>query len=112
MALKLYKFETVFLDLANPKTNHKSAGFSPEERQGMTDLLAYGFVDTFREKHKEEKGAYTFWTYMNNARAKNVGWRLDYSIISENLKKHLVDSFIRPQVLGSDHCPIVLLMNF
>lgn len=97
--------------MANPKTNRKNAGFSDEERAGMTDLLEHGFIDAFRELYPDEKNAYTFWSYMGNARSKNVGWRLDYSIVSENLKPKVVDSIIRPQILGSDHCPIVLLMN-
>lgn len=107
----MISFSTFYLDLANPKTNRKNAGFSDEERAGMTDLLEHGFIDTFRDLYPDEKKAYTFWSYMGNARSKNVGWRLDYSIVSENLKPKVVDSFIRPQILGSDHCPIVLLMN-
>lgn len=97
--------------MANPKTNTKNAGFSKEERAGMDDLLGYGFVDTFRHLYPDREKAFTFWTYMGSARAKNVGWRLDYSIVSENLMGKVVDSFMRPQVLGSDHCPIVLLLN-
>lgn len=98
-------------DLANPKTNRKSAGFSDEERAGMTNLLGLGFIDTFRELYPSQEKAYTFWTYIGNARSKNVGWRLDYSIVSKDLKPKIVDSFMRSPVLGSDHCPIVLLMN-
>lgn len=82
-----------------------------QERDGMTDLLKLGFVDTFRELNPKKDKAYTFWTYMGGARQKNVGWRLDYAIVSESLKSKVVDSFMRPQILGSDHCPIVLLMN-
>lgn len=77
----------------------------------MTDLLELGFIDTFRDLYPNKEKAYTFWTYMMNARAKNTGWRLDYSLVSENLKPKVVDSFMRSEVLGSDHCPIVLLMN-
>lgn len=77
----------------------------------MTDLLALGFIDTFRDLYPNKDKAYTFWSYMGGNRKKNVGWRLDYSIVSENLKPKVVDSFMRPQILGSDHCPIVLLMN-
>ncbi|KAK2154944.1 hypothetical protein LSH36_253g04042 [Paralvinella palmiformis] len=99
------------IDLANPKSNKKSAGFTPEEREGMTNLLSEGFVDSFRELYPEEKGAYSFWTFMGNARAKNVGWRLDYFIISERLKPNLCDNVIRKDVFGSDHCPITLFMN-
>lgn len=77
----------------------------------MTDLLNLGFVDTFRELYPNQDKAYTFWTNLGGARKKNVGWRLDYSIVSDNLKSKVVDSVIRSQVLGSDHCPIVLLMD-
>lgn len=77
----------------------------------MTDLLGLGFIDTFRDLYPTKDKAYTFWTYMGGARKKNVGWRLDYAIVSENLKPKVVDSIMRPQVLGSDHCPIVLLLN-
>ncbi|XP_055902748.1 recombination repair protein 1 [Eupeodes corollae] len=99
------------IDLANPKTNTKSAGFTPQEREQMTKLLESGYVDTFRHFHPDQKGAYTFWTYMKNARAKNVGWRLDYFILSERIVSKAVESTIRPQVLGSDHCPITLFLN-
>uniref|UniRef100_A0A1Q3F9T1 DNA repair nuclease/redox regulator APEX1 n=1 Tax=Culex tarsalis TaxID=7177 RepID=A0A1Q3F9T1_CULTA len=99
------------IDLANPKTNKKNAGFTQEERDGMTNLLSYGFVDTFRQRYPTQKGAYTFWTYMGNARSKNVGWRLDYFIASERMAGRVVDSVIRSGVYGSDHCPITLLLN-
>lgn len=98
-------------DFANPKTNQKSAGFSKEERNGMSDFLNLGFIDTYRDLYPDQDEAYTFWTYLGGARAKNVGWRLDYCLVSESLKPKLVDSFMRPQILGSDHCPIVLTMN-
>lgn len=77
----------------------------------MTDLLELGFIDTFRDLYPNNDKAYTFWTYMMGARKKNVGWRLDYAIVSENLKPKVVDSIMRSQVLGSDHCPIALLLN-
>lgn len=96
------------IDLKNPKTNRKNAGFTEEERQGLSDLLEEGFVDSFRKLYPDKEGAYTFWTYMRNARASNVGWRLDYYIVSENLMKKVVDNEIRSEVMGSDHCPIVL----
>lgn len=99
-------------DLANPKTNKKNAGFTQEERDGMTDFLATNqFVDTFRNFYPDEKGAYTFWTYMSNARAKNVGWRLDYILVSHRILDKVVDNRIRNAVLGSDHCPIVGFFN-
>lgn len=98
-------------DLANPKTNTKNAGFSIEERTGMDSLLNSGYIDTFRHLYPDRKNAYTFWTYMGGARAKNVGWRLDYGIVSENLASKVVDNIIRSEVLGSDHCPMLLLLN-
>lgn len=99
------------IDLANPKTNKKSAGFTQEERDGFTALLSLGFVDTFRHFYPDTAGAYTFWSYMNNARAKDVGWRLDYFIVSKRFMTHVKDNVIRKKVLGSDHCPIVLFLE-
>lgn len=99
------------IDLANPKPNKRNAGFTQEERDGFTELLAHGFVDTFRHFHPDQVGAYTFWTYMSNARAKNVGWRLDYFLVSTRYMKHVKANVIRSKVLGSDHCPIVLFLN-
>ncbi|KPP67689.1 DNA-(apurinic or apyrimidinic site) lyase-like [Scleropages formosus] len=96
------------IDIKNPKGNRKNAGFTAEEREGFTQLLAAGFVDSFRELYPEQANAYTFWTYMMNARAKNVGWRLDYFVISRRLLPSLCDSKIRNKVMGSDHCPITL----
>lgn len=99
------------IDLANPKTNKKNAGFTQEERDGFSALLDSGFVDSFRHLYPDTKGAYTFWTYMMNARAKNVGWRLDYFILSKALESSISDSLIHSKIMGSDHCPVVLLMN-
>lgn len=99
------------IDLANPKTNKKNAGFTQEERDGMTDFLGEEYVDSFRHFYPEETGAYSFWTYMGKARSKNVGWRLDYFLISTRFMSSVCDSIIRPQILGSDHCPIVLFLN-
>lgn len=99
------------IDLANPKTNRKNAGFTDEERAGMTQLLGDGFVDTFRHFHPDQTGSYTFWTYMMNSRSKNVGWRLDYFIISDRLIPSVCDNVIRDKVYGSDHCPIALFLN-
>ncbi|CAG9563335.1 unnamed protein product [Danaus chrysippus] len=98
------------IDLTNPKTNKKNAGFTEEERAGMTELLGDGFVDTFRHFYPD-KVAYTFWSYMANSRAKNVGWRLDYFIVSERLLPSICDSSIRGKVYGSDHCPIALYLH-
>jgi AP endonuclease-1 len=99
------------IDLANPKTNQKSAGFTPQEREGFTKLLSYGFVDTFRHFYPDQKGAYTFWSYLGGARAKNVGWRLDYFIVSERFVDNVKDNVIRSTIKGSDHCPIVLFLD-
>lgn len=98
-------------DLSNPKTNAKNAGFTKEERDGMTELLNLGFVDTFRHLYPKKDKAYTFWSYMGGNRAKNVGWRLDYYLVSERLITKVVDNVMRSDVLGSDHCPIVLYLN-
>jgi len=95
------------IDLTNPKTNTKNAGFTQEERDGMTDFLKAGFVDTFRLFYPDKTGAYTFWSYFRNARSKNIGWRLDYFIVSERIKNKVCDVVNRDQVFGSDHCPVV-----
>ncbi|XP_063701412.1 recombination repair protein 1-like [Culicoides brevitarsis] len=99
------------IDLANPKSNKRNAGFTQEERDGMTDLLNLGFVDTFRHFYPDKEKAYTFWTYMANARAKNVGWRLDYFLTSERFLGKVVDNVMRSEVMGSDHCPITLFLK-
>ncbi|CAM6031415.1 unnamed protein product, partial [Sphagnum compactum] len=99
------------IDLANPKTNKRNAGFTQEERDGMSNLLSLGFVDTFRHFYPDLTKAYTFWTYMGNARSKNVGWRLDYFIVSEKLVGKVVDNVMRTEIFGSDHCPITLFLN-
>lgn len=96
------------IDLKNPKTNHKNAGFTDEERACFTKVLENGFVDSFRYFYPNQTDAYSWWSYMANARAKNVGWRIDYFVVSESLKERMVDSKIHPQVMGSDHCPIEL----
>ncbi|XP_019646973.1 PREDICTED: exodeoxyribonuclease-like isoform X1 [Branchiostoma belcheri] len=99
------------IDLKNPKTNrNKTPGFTDQEREGFTSLLDQGFKDSYRELYPEETDCYTFWTYMGGARAKNVGWRLDYFVLSDRLMPHLCDNVIRSGVMGSDHCPIVLLL--
>nr|XP_039251146.1 exodeoxyribonuclease-like [Styela clava] len=99
------------IDLKNPKTNKKTAGFTQQERDGFTELLKQGFCDSFRLLYPDREGAYTFWTYMGNARAKNVGWRLDYFVISERLNKDICDNVIHSDVMGSDHCPLSLTMS-
>jgi len=96
------------IDLKNPKSNRKNAGFTDEERNKMSVLLENGFVDTFRYFYPDLKDVYSWWSYMGQARAKNVGWRIDYFITSESLKDRLVDAKIHMQVMGSDHCPVEL----
>lgn len=98
------------IDLKNPQSNHFNPGFSDEERQKMRDLLTSGFVDTFRTLYPE-KVEYSWWSYRFNARMKNIGWRIDYFIVSERLMQHVTDSRILGEVMGSDHCPVVLEMN-
>jgi exodeoxyribonuclease III len=95
------------IDLKNPKQNEKNAGFTKEERNWFDAFLKEGFIDTFREFNKEG-GNYTWWTYRNNARQRNIGWRIDYFIISNSLKNKLKNSIILKDVFGSDHCPIFL----
>ena len=95
------------IDLKNPKTNRKNAGFTDQERAGFTNYITAGFIDTFREFTKDG-GHYTWWSYMFQARAKDVGWRIDYFCISKTLKKVLKNSTILKNVMGSDHCPIML----
>ena len=96
------------IDLKNPKTNRKNAGFTDEERGKFTDLLAAGFVDTFRYFYPDAEGIYSWWSYRFSARAKNAGWRIDYFCVSECLKDRLADAKILTDVMGSDHCPIEL----
>ena len=99
------------IDLKNPKTNRQNAGFSDEERGKMTELLAAGFSDTFRTLYPDKADAYTWWSYRFSARAKNVGWRIDYFIVSSSIMEKVSDSVIYPEVTGSDHCPIGLTIN-
>ena len=96
------------IDLKNPKTNTRSAGFTIEERNKMTELLEAGFTDTFRYLYPEKQEAYSWWSYMRKAREKNVGWRIDYFIVSKNIEKEIKEATIYSEVLGSDHCPVGL----
>lgn len=98
------------IDLANPKTNTKSAGFTKEERAGFDRYMEHGFIDSFRAFNQEPKH-YTWWSYRARARERNVGWRIDYFCVSESLRPKLKDAYILPQVHGSDHCPVVLELN-
>lgn len=96
------------IDLKNPKTNRGNAGFTDEERSKMTELLEAGFVDSFRYLYPEKTDAYSWWSYMGRAREKNVGWRIDYFIVSEDMKKQIKEATIYPEIMGSDHCPVGL----
>lgn len=100
------------IDLKNAKSNIGNAGFSYEERGKLTELLASGFLDSFRELYPDQTGAYTWWSYMFKARQNNAGWRIDYFLISERLRPQLVDSVIYSQVHGSDHCPVGLILSY
>ena len=99
------------IDLKNPKTTPKNAGFTPEEREKMTTLLSLGYVDTFRHLHPDARDRYTWWSYMMNSRAKNVGWRIDYFLISNRIATKLQAADIDDGVMGSDHCPVLLTID-
>ena len=98
------------IDLANPKSNRKNAGFTDEERAGFDNIVAAGFIDTFRE-FNQEPGQYSWWSYRMNARARNIGWRIDYFCISKGLRPELKDAFIAPDIMGSDHCPVGIILE-
>ena len=99
------------IDLANPKQNEHSHGFTPEERAGMDRFIEYGFIDTFRHLHPDEPGHYSWWSYFARSRSRNIGWRLDYILISSALREHLRDASILSTILGSDHCPVVAVLD-
>ena len=99
------------IDLKNPKTNRKNAGFTDEEREKFTELLNAGFIDTFRYFYPDTKGIYSWWSYRFNARKNNAGWRIDYFITSESLKDRLESAKIHTEILGSDHCPVELIIK-
>ena len=96
------------IDLKNPKTNRRSAGFTDEERSKMTELLEAGFTDTFRYLYPDKENSYTWWSYMGHAREKNVGWRIDYFIVSKSIEEKIKESIIHESIMGSDHCPVEL----
>ena len=96
------------IDLKNPKTNHFNPGFSDEERGKMTQLLSSGFLDSFRTLYPDKTDAYSWWSYRAQSRARNVGWRIDYFIVSERLRARIENADILPEVMGSDHCPVML----
>lgn len=96
------------IDLKNPKSNRKNAGFTDEERSKIENLLNSGFTDTFRKIYPNKEGAYTWWSYMFNARANNAGWRIDYFLVSDRISKNIKDAYIYSEIMGSDHCPVGL----
>ena len=99
------------IDLKNPKTNRKNAGFSDEEREKMTELLAAGFTDTFRYLYPDAVDAYSWWSYMGKARERNVGWRIDYFLVSNSIADKIQEAKIHADIFGSDHCPVELVID-
>ncbi len=100
------------IDLKNPKTNRRNAGFTDEEREKFSQLLTAGFVDSFRYLYPDREDAYTWWSYFGKARERNVGWRIDYFVLSERIKDKIKEAEIHPEILGSDHCPVLLEIDF
>ena len=96
------------IDLKNQKSNRKNAGFTDEERSKIEELLNSGFTDSFRKMYPDKEGAYTWWSYMFNARANNAGWRIDYFLVSDRISKNIKDAYIYSEIMGSDHCPVGL----
>ncbi len=99
------------IDIKNAKSNVGNSGFTNEEREKMTILLNSGFVDTFRYKYPDKEDSYTWWSYMANVRERNIGWRIDYFIVSDRIKENIEDAKIHPEIFGSDHCPVELKIN-
>lgn len=99
------------IDLKNPKANRNNAGFSDQEREAFTRFLEAGFVDSFRHVYPDLEGAYSWWSYRAGARDRNIGWRIDYFVVSESLKEQIEDASISADVMGSDHCPVELMIN-
>ena len=99
------------IDLANPKANRRNAGFTDEEREKMTELLAAGFTDSFRYLYPDKTEAYSWWSYFGKARERNIGWRIDYFLVSNDFKDRIVDAEIHADVTGSDHCPVALYLS-
>ena len=96
------------IDLKNPKSNRGSAGFTDQEREKFKNLLASGFTDSFRYLYPDKRDAYTWWSYLYKARERNAGWRIDYFLVSDDIKGNIIDSKIHSDIMGSDHCPIEL----
>ena len=99
------------IDLKHPGPNRGNAGFSDEERGKMTELLAAGFIDSFRTLYPDKTGAYSWWSYQANARANNTGWRIDYFVLSQRLRESLAGADIFPEIMGSDHCPVGVTLD-
>lgn len=99
------------IDLKNPKSNRGNAGFTDEEREKMTALLSAGFIDTFRYLYPDKTDSYSWWSYMGKAREKNIGWRIDYFIVSKDIKDKIKEAMIYPEIMGSDHCPVGLIVE-
>ena len=99
------------IDLKNPKTNHFNAGFTDQERGKFSELLGAGFIDTFRYFYPDRTGAYSWWSYIGGARSRNAGWRIDYFVVSQRLKERLASASIHDQIMGSDHCPVELVLK-
>jgi exodeoxyribonuclease-3 len=99
------------IDLENPKSNAGNAGYTPEERDGFSELLALGYLDTFRVFYPDQRRAYSWWTWRQNARERNIGWRIDYVCVSAVLKNKIAEAFIHSHVTGSDHCPVGIVME-
>ena len=99
------------IDLKNPKTNRRSAGFTDEERSKMTELLQAGFVDTFRYLYQDKTSIYSWWSYMRKARENNAGWRIDYFIVSKDIETNIKEAGIHNEFFGSDHCPVSLELD-
>ena len=99
------------IDLKNPKSNKQNSGFTMEERGKMTELLTSGFADSFRHLYPDMEGAYTWWSYMNKVRERNIGWRIDYFIVSEKVTALIKNAHIHAEVMGSDHCPVLLELD-
>lgn len=99
------------IDLKNPKSNRKNAGFSDEEREDFGKIVEAGFIDTFRYFYPDQEGAYSWWSYRFKAREKNAGWRIDYFCVSESMKERLVSAVIHTEIMGSDHCPVEVIIS-
>lgn len=99
------------IDLKNPKTNHHNAGFTDEERNKFTELLEAGFIDSFRHFYPDQESIYSWWSYRFKSREKNAGWRIDYFLVSDNIKDKMKDAAIHNEVFGSDHCPVELILE-